>query len=182
MQDHLSILDLIDRRFEIVKDAVISLERDRKANARIKVGIADERDRQVELHDVHCIFSQTLMVRPACREGLSALDILLDLETVPSALVAHAHATASHRFQIFHDKGHFGSLAGLRDSFTAHDELCLSTAVTAQGTNERLSLGAHNLTHRCLCLAKVVGFALTIVIDDFKLKVLLLLKVVCEGE
>ena len=78
-QGRLPVRYRIDRRFEEVEDAMVRLKSYSEADPGVEVCVADERDGQVELRDMHRIVSQSLMVRPACGECVGSLDVLLDL-------------------------------------------------------------------------------------------------------
>ena len=96
----------IDRRFEEVENAMVRLKRYSEADPGVEICVADERDGQVELRDMHRVVSQSLMMRPAGGECVGSFDVLLDLEAIACALIAHAHAAAGHWLQIPHAKRH----------------------------------------------------------------------------
>ena len=141
------------------------------------VRVADLSDGKLELGDAHSRLHLMTREGPAGHELIGSGNLLLDLYAIGGRLTAHPDAAFT---VVVVDTGnlelHLNCFVRHSDGLAAHNKLSFARAVPTEAHLERLRLGSHDHSERRLCGTKIIRLPSSIVIDDFKHQLLLLLE------
>ena len=164
------------RRFKVVKHSVLLVEYKGEAYFGAEVRVADLSDGKLELGDAHSRLHLMTREGPAGHELIGSGNLLLDLYAIGGRLTAHPDAASTFVVDIFYLELHLSCFVRRSDGLAAHNKLSFARAVPTEAHLERLRLGSHDHSERRLCGTKIIRLPSSIVIDDFKHQLLLLLE------